>query len=149
MQLTVEMQSDGLAKIRDLNLERFYYKLKKDQPHKNWSLEMFDIAKQEYRRFLELEFRYPDWNFAPTSIMDDLWHQHILDTKTYTRDCMDILGKYLHHSPSFDDSDSRNNRIIEASENLVKKYSKHYGDMPYGVQGHCITDSGCGDDDDC
>tara|TARA_B110000014_G_C19769445_1_gene400398 strand:+ start:153 stop:623 length:471 start_codon:yes stop_codon:yes gene_type:complete len=152
MQFTVKMQDDGLEKIRKLNLERFYSKLIKEQPHKNWSPELFNTAKEEYRRFLELEYRYPDLNFGPTCIMDDLWHQHILDTKAYTRDCAEILGKYLHHAPSFDDSESeKDERMIEARGNLVEKYSMHFGGSPYGLQGPCTSGCAgtCGDCSDC
>jgi hypothetical protein len=34
-------------------------------------------------------------------IVDEIWHQHILDTHAYHRDCDAIFGSYLHHFPYF------------------------------------------------
>ena len=157
MQVTIEVQSDGLEKISNLNLERFYYKLKKEQTHKNWSPELFDIALTEYKRYLMLKVLHPEKSFAPTSLMDEIWHLHILDTKAYMRDCKSIFGKYLHHAPSFGqyNSEEQNSRQINSRRNLEELYPEHFSQAPYGLEmnchGSCDHDqggdcSGCDDD---
>jgi hypothetical protein len=31
--------------------------------------------------------------------LDDLWHEHILDTQKYKEDCESVFGKFIHHNP--------------------------------------------------
>lgn len=33
--------------------------------------------------------------------VDEIWHHHILDTRQYFRDCLQIFGYYFHHYPYF------------------------------------------------
>ena len=37
----------------------------------------------------------------PNNKIDAFWHQHILDTKAYARDCMTVFGCFIHHNPYF------------------------------------------------
>ena len=34
-------------------------------------------------------------------MIDEVWHQHILDTNAYAEDCERIFGHFLHHYPYF------------------------------------------------
>ena len=43
---------------------------------------------------------YPDEVLVPTKDMDEFWHMHILHTKFYMKDCQNLFGRYLHHTPS-------------------------------------------------
>lgn len=38
----------------------------------------------------------------PTQDIDDFWHQHILNTFKYEKDCLEFLGFFLHHYPHTD-----------------------------------------------
>lgn len=40
----------------------------------------------------------------PNQDVDDFWHQHILNTKMYLKDCEYLFGFILHHDPSTDKS---------------------------------------------
>lgn len=42
---------------------------------------------------------------VPTREIDEFWHNHILYTREYARDCECIFGKFLHHDPSLPDED--------------------------------------------
>jgi hypothetical protein len=55
----------------------------------------------EYRRFLALHLAYPGADIVPCKLVDQIWHQHILDTRAYTRDCDAVFGEFLHHFPYF------------------------------------------------
>ena len=35
----------------------------------------------------------------PTDEIDIYWHEHILDTKKYMKDCDNIFNEYFHHCP--------------------------------------------------
>ncbi len=53
-----------------------------------------------YRRFLYLKLQYGILYTIPPSIeIDEFWHNHILHTKKYHDDCIEIFGEYLHHHP--------------------------------------------------
>lgn len=57
-------------------------------------------ARRRYRRFLYLIAAIPDLSVVPTSEVDEFWHQHILNTKLYARDCQALIGNFVHHLPS-------------------------------------------------
>jgi hypothetical protein len=67
--------------------------------HKGWTQERVDAVEREYRRFLYLMKKYPDELTAPSMEVDRFWHQHILDTMKYARDCESAFGYFLHHYP--------------------------------------------------
>ena len=90
-------------KIQALDFTRFRNRLIRDYPEMNWEGELFTIAVEEYKRFLELIVRFPEVRMSPTKLMDTIWHHHILDTKNYHNDCNNIFGFYLHHKPTFEE----------------------------------------------
>jgi hypothetical protein len=40
------------------------------------------------------------WCMMPSKIIDEAWHEFILNTKEYQIFCTKAFGKFLHHSPS-------------------------------------------------
>ena len=69
-----------------------------------WNL-MNDLDKieREYRQFLYLIAANPGQMVVPWSQqLDDLWHEHILDTKKYAEDCQNLFGQFIHHNPHVD-----------------------------------------------
>ena len=59
-----------------------------------------DAWLAEYRKFLALHLAYPDADIVPCKLVDDIWHQHILDTCAYREDCDVIFGRFLDHFPA-------------------------------------------------
>eukprot|EP00743_Colponemidia_sp_Colp-15_P006925 GILK01007474.1.p1 GENE.GILK01007474.1~~GILK01007474.1.p1 ORF type:complete len:224 (+),score=16.34 GILK01007474.1:21-692(+) len=63
---------------------------------------------QEYHRFLMLKVMVGDVEgtelSAPSSELDAIWHQHILDTRSYDR-FSQVTGCRLHHVPGGSDSE--------------------------------------------
>jgi hypothetical protein len=58
------------------------------------------LAK-EYRQFLYLIMKHPSQTVIPWSqALDDFWHEHILDTAKYAKDCEDLFGGFIHHNPN-------------------------------------------------
>jgi hypothetical protein len=87
------------AAIEALDFEQIKNKLMHRDGGKGWSRERVDAAEREYRRFLFLMKKYPDELTAPSMEVDRFWHQHILDTAKYARDCEAVFGYFLHHYP--------------------------------------------------
>lgn len=66
--------------------------------------DLISYGLRDYRQFLYLLVRYPNTPLVPSKLVDLLWHEHILDTRNYERDCLlltDIAGvpRFIHHNP--------------------------------------------------
>ncbi|MFJ4143386.1 glycine-rich domain-containing protein [Pseudomonas sp. NPDC089734] len=91
---------------------------------RTWSTAECEVAIQYYKNFLFLNKKYlKHYPVIPPSIeIDEIWHQHILDTRTYTTDCRKIFGHYFHHYPQFGTrgkQDSKNlNIAFEVTQTL-------------------------------
>ncbi|HEX4814596.1 MAG TPA: hypothetical protein VFV66_17790, partial [Nonomuraea sp.] len=66
-----------------------------------WTDEVIAGAELDYRRFLALNLLRPSTSLSVNKILDEYWHQHILDTRKYAADCEKIFGRLLHHYPYF------------------------------------------------
>lgn len=87
--------------IDDLNLDIIVKQLTYDSKKTGWTKKDAKIGIQLYKNYLLLIKKYGSRYILPPSLeIDDLWHQHILNTKQYHKDCKAIFGKYLHHNPA-------------------------------------------------
>ena len=87
--------------IAQLDFERIKHKLMVSEDGDKWTFEQVELAEREYKRYLTMIKLRPKTSFVPTKLMDKFWHQHILDTVTYQKDCMHVFGFFLHHFPYF------------------------------------------------
>jgi hypothetical protein len=87
--------------IKSLDLERIKWKLSDEEHGKGWSREKCDFVEEEYKKFLTIIKLNPKKEIVPSRIIDEFWHQHILDTKSYAEDCQKVFGRFLHHYPYF------------------------------------------------
>jgi hypothetical protein len=56
----------------------------------------------EYIKFLVLKHLHKDYDaelLTPSAAVDEVWHRHILNTKQYSRECMELYGQFMHHNP--------------------------------------------------
>jgi hypothetical protein len=67
---------------------------------KCWSEKIADYAELRYRRFLCIHLLNPRLYLVPPPDIDAFWHQHILFTRKYARDCEKAFGEFLHHNPA-------------------------------------------------
>lgn len=66
-----------------------------------WTDERIAATEANYRRLLALNILHPSETHVVNKLIDDYWHQHILDTRKYAEDCQTLFGKFLHHDPYF------------------------------------------------
>lgn len=90
-------QLNALHYIDQLDLSE----IKQSFVKKGWNLEQCEFAELWYRRFLIIKVKYPDQSIVPHGVVDEIWHAHILDTKKYAKDCNEIFGFFLHHTPTY------------------------------------------------
>lgn len=91
-------QTNLIQYIKCINLDLEYIE-KRLMNKLGWSQKKTKEAIRKYKNFLLLILKYPEQQFAPTSDIDEVWHNHILFTRDYTNDCQAIFGKYIHHNP--------------------------------------------------
>ena len=77
--------------IAHLDLEMIKMKLKDTEEGLGWTDEQCDVAEVEYKRFLHLNKKFPDFPIVPHKTMDLMWHQHILDTRAYHEDSQNVF----------------------------------------------------------
>jgi uncharacterized membrane protein YgcG len=75
---------------------------------------------EEYKRFIQLAKKN---KVTPSTIIDEFWHFHILNTKDYVKFCDDYIGRYLHHSPS-------NSPMEEQYEKTLRLYYDTFKEIP-------------------
>ena len=64
-----------------------------------WTPSYAAEVEREYRRFLYLSVARPGEKLGMAGPVDELWHEHILDTIDYVEFCRQASGRYLHHTP--------------------------------------------------
>jgi hypothetical protein len=90
----------ALERVGKIDLSKINKKLEHDNP-KYWTGKLLADAEASYRRFLALNLLYPQETLAVNKVLDEYWHNHILDTRKYEEDCRLIFGSTLHHYPYF------------------------------------------------
>jgi hypothetical protein len=67
---------------------------------KQWSDEKVNVIEKKYKNFLYLHWKYRTHHLiVPTDDIDQFWHEHILDTRSYREHTHHIFGNYLDHDP--------------------------------------------------
>ncbi|MEI7993453.1 MAG: hypothetical protein WCH01_00990 [Methylococcaceae bacterium] len=119
-----EMVVDALSKIDQIDLSPINKKLMFDAPE-IWTAKRIQEAEITYRRFLAMHLIYPYEILVPNKILDRYWHQHILDTQKYAKDCQKVFGFFLHHDPYFgiggDEDRKRNSDAFAKTQQLWNK----------------------------
>lgn len=115
--------------IANIDLEMVKMKLQDTEEGLGWSAEQCDKTEVEYKRFLHLNKKFPDFPVVPHTAMDLMWHQHILDTRAYIKDCDEVFGEYFHHFPYFGmRSESDKEDLTSAFDGTKKMYKKEFGE---------------------
>jgi len=133
------MSLDTWQKIDRLDLEAIKAKLKSKKGWW-WNLRTdLDAVEQEYKQFLYLIATNPGEVVVPwNDKLDDLWHEHILDTARYEKDCQDIFGKFIHHNPHLAVGTRPQ---VQAYEKTKGMYRTAFKDK---AASRSSTDPGCG-----
>lgn len=121
---------------RDLDLSNVRMKLADPEEGKGYGSDRLDLLEGEYRKFLALHMAYPEADIVPCKIVDEMWHQHILDTIAYRGDCDRLFGRFLDHFPYFgmrSEEDAQD--LLDAYANTLDLYRSAFGDPPAGSWG--------------
>lgn len=96
--------------------------------HENyWTQNFTQQAILEYKKFMYLA-SVSDMMVSPSEIVDTVWHQHLIFTKSYYEFCQ-ILGKQIQHIPSTHNKEDFQ-KFKQAKERTTKLYEAHFGNQP-------------------
>ncbi len=118
----------AISVISQIDLTPINTKLGHEDPQL-WTQETLAETELNYRRFLALNAVYPGTSLSVNKLLDEYWHQHILDTRKYAADCETIFGEFLHHYPYFGLEDEQ-----EWQENVdMFAYTQQIWEEAFGV----------------
>ena len=117
------------SKFSCLNLDFILNKLSSEYYElPRWPENLAAQIIEFYRRFLWLNYIYPEAKLVPTRDIDECWHIHILNTKRYVEDCQALFGRYFHHQPA-DPSDPLELIFLqEKFEETRRLYRENFGE---------------------
>ena len=88
----------------------------------NWSITYATLAIKEYKRFIFL--------MITSDEVDQVWHLHMLYTKSYWNDlCSNILKKQIHHNPT-KGGKSESDRFMNQYIKTLSKYQEVFEETP-------------------
>lgn len=131
--------STALAKVNQLDFTPINMKLQTTDPQK-WSTETLQTAEVTYRRFLAIHMVHPSEGFVPNDLLDEYWHQHILDTRKYVQDCGFLFGGLLDHDPYFGlRSEEEKLENLANFEKLKSLWDGYFGEPLLGSANPCSS----------
>jgi hypothetical protein len=92
---------------------------------------------ERYQRFLALKALYPDHPIAPTEIIDEMWHLHMLHPRAYHRDCVAFFGYLLDHSPGYGAEEATRPALERTFRRTAELWERTYGEA-YSVAGQAF-----------
>jgi hypothetical protein len=127
--------SDALAILdASLDLTNVRMKLTDRDDGPGLSPACLNLLETEYRRFLALHLAHPSAEIVPCKIVDDIWHQHILDTAAYRADCDLIFGRFLDHFPYFGMRGEQDAIALQSGyADTLERYRAAFGEPPDGT----------------
>ena len=95
----------------------------------DWSVAYTARVLDEYRRFLLLVTTHDDL-MVPSDAVDQVWHQHMLDTRAYWDElCGRVVGRAIHHTPARGGAADRARHVF-AYESTLRRYRDAFGVAP-------------------
>lgn len=64
-----------------------------------WSPSFTGRVEKEYGKFISLSVLHPEKDYGMAGVVDEFWHEHLVDTQNYIAMCDAIIGKIIHHIP--------------------------------------------------
>ncbi|MES2216502.1 MAG: hypothetical protein V4481_04375 [Patescibacteria group bacterium] len=93
---TTQVRMVPLNKVMGYQFEPLIHRMVDKHSWPEWlAREVFE----DYKRYAWLCVTSGQ-SIAPTPVIDDMWHNHILFTADYAKFCRTVLGRFLHHRPN-------------------------------------------------
>jgi hypothetical protein len=148
---TTTLKVTGIhPEIESLDFTRIKHKLMVSEDADKWTFDQCELAEREYKRFLTLIKVNTKLEIGPTKLMDKFWHQHILDTVAYQKDCLKIFGYFLHHFPYFGIYGKEDRENLSSSfEKTKKMYLDYFNEEIVSPEASRCEDHACHVESEC
>lgn len=93
----------------------------------NWTAFFTLKAIEEYKKFMYLA-AVENVMVSPSKIVDVVWHQHLIFTRSYNDFCS-ILGKRIEHIPSTHNPQEKE-KFDKAAIKTKELYERNFGEQP-------------------
>lgn len=103
-------------------------------PLAEMSAEKIQELALRYRRFLNLKAMHPELPIAPTEIIDEMWHLHMLHPRAYYNDCMKLFGFILDHHPGYGSDEESRPALDRTFARTCRLWEERYNE-PYAIPG--------------
>ena len=99
-----------------------------------WSVKFAEQSFEEYKKFIYQIYTY-DKSLTPSPTIDQVWHFHLLYTKSYWNDfCGNILKREIHHNPEIG-AENEKEVFAKNYQDSINLYKKEFGDPPQNIWG--------------
>ncbi|MBK8726680.1 MAG: glycine-rich domain-containing protein-like [Holophagaceae bacterium] len=118
-----------MSELEAIDLSMVKMKLMDEEEGHGWSSDFADIVRIRYLKYLCMLYVYPKESIVPTKDIDLFWHQHILDTRAYEKDCKRVFNYFVHHFPYFgmrDEKDALD--LLDSFEKTKTIYANLFGE---------------------
>ena len=125
---SIKEKQEFINRLNQIPFGCIAFKLMNPEEGNAWTLEQARQAIEGYRKFLILNYLYPNKVIVPSRVIDKVWHNHILDTEKYRIDCDILFGKYQEHYPYYGMKDESDRQSLEGAFNETQSlWVKHFG----------------------
>ncbi|NMM47505.1 glycine-rich domain-containing protein [Marinigracilibium pacificum] len=95
----------------------------------NWDFEFGYNAVEEYKKFIYL-ICVTDDGLTPSQQIDQVWHLHLLYTRSYWEEmCDEIIGRKIHHGPTKGGGEEKS-KYGNLYERTIQRYIEVFGKKP-------------------
>ena len=98
-----------------------------------WTKDFTEQAILEYKKFMYLAGT-AGFMVSPSHIVDLVWHQHLIFTKSYAKFCT-IIGKDIQHIPSTHNKEEYAT-FKQAKDQTTEQYLAVFGEQPEAIWAH-------------
>lgn len=94
----------------------------------DWDDDFTHRAIAEYKRFICLAVLC-DHGVTPSFVVDEVWHTHLIFTRSYWEEMGDLVGKLIHHDPGQGEPGDEAH-FARQYERTLEAYRKYFGEEP-------------------
>ena len=99
----------------------------------DWTVEFAQRAIEEYKRFIFLA-AICEHPVTPSFVVDEVWHTHLIFTRSYWEELGDVVGKLIHHDPG--QGEPGDDAVFANQYQLtLASYRKHFGEPAADIWG--------------
>jgi len=99
----------------------------------DWTGDFAERAIKEYLRFICLAV-VAGHPVTPSFVVDEVWHTHLIFTRSYWEELGDIVGRLIHHDPGQGENGDET-MFARQYQRTLESYRKFFSEPPADIWG--------------